>query len=121
MRALQLHVDSIEYEPVGVEGRVFEEVDKRRYRVEEAIVLFTSVERDDTPEVASEMLRQVAEFMQRLGVKRLLIYPYAHLSPDLARPEKALEVLRRMEMEARSMGLEVYRAPFGWNKRFTPR
>jgi threonyl-tRNA synthetase len=119
MRALQLHVDSIEYEPVAVEGRVFEEVDKRRYRVEEAVVLFTSVEREDTPEVASEMLRQVAEFMGRLGVKRLLIYPYAHLSPDLARPEKALELLRRMEMEARSMGIEVYRAPFGWNKRFT--
>jgi threonyl-tRNA synthetase len=119
MRALQLHVDSIEYEPVAVEGRVFEEVDKRRYRVEEAVVLFTSVEREDTPEVASEMLRQVAEFMGRLGVKRLLIYPYAHLSPDLARPEKALELLRRMETEARSMGIEVYRAPFGWNKRFT--
>jgi threonyl-tRNA synthetase len=119
MRALQLHVDSIEYEPVAVEGRVFEEVEKRRYRVEEAVVLFTSVEREDTPEVASEMLRQVAEFMGRLGVKRLLIYPYAHLSPDLARPEKALELLRRMEMEARSMGIEVYRAPFGWNKRFT--
>jgi threonyl-tRNA synthetase len=119
MRALQLHVDSIEYEPVAVEGRVFEEVDKRRYRVEEAVVLFTSVEREDTPEVASEMLRQVAEFMGRLGVKRLLIYPYAHLSPDLARPEKALELLRRMETEARSMGIEVHRAPFGWNKRFT--
>jgi threonyl-tRNA synthetase len=119
MRALQLHVDSIEYEPVAVEGRVFEEVDKRRYRVEEAVVLFTSVEREDTPEVASEMLRQVAEFMGRLGVKRLLIYPYAHLSPDLARPEKARELLRRMEMEARSRGIEVYRAPFGWNKRFT--
>jgi threonyl-tRNA synthetase len=119
MRALQLHVDSIEYEPVAVEGRVFEEVDKRRYRVEEAVVLFTSVEREDTPEVASEMLRQVAEFMGRLGVKRLLIYPYAHLSPDLARPEKALELLRRMETEARTMGIEVYRAPFGWNKRFT--
>jgi len=119
MRALQLHVDSIEYEPVAVEGRVFEEVDKRRYRVEEAVVLFTSVEREDTPEVASEMLRQVAEFMGRLGVRRLLIYPYAHLSPDLARPEKALELLRRMETEARTMGIEVYRAPFGWNKRFT--
>jgi threonyl-tRNA synthetase len=119
MRALQLHVDSIEYEPVAVEGRVFEEVEKRRYRVEEAVVLFTSVEREDTPEIASEMLRQVAEFMGRLGVKRLLIYPYAHLSPDLARPEKALEVLRRMETEARSMGIEVHRAPFGWNKRFT--
>jgi threonyl-tRNA synthetase len=119
MRALQLHVDSIEYEPVAVEGRVFEEVEKRRYRVEEAVVLFTSVEREDTPEVASEMLRQVAEFMGRLGVKRLLIYPYAHLSPDLARPEKALELLRRMETEARSMGIEVHRAPFGWNKRFT--
>ncbi|MDT7968395.1 MAG: threonine--tRNA ligase [Candidatus Calditenuis sp.] len=119
MRALQLHVDSIEYEPVAVEGRVFEEVERRRYRVEEAVVLFTSVEREDTPEVASEMLRQVAEFMGRLGVKRLLIYPYAHLSPDLARPEKALELLRRMETEARTMGIEVYRAPFGWNKRFT--
>lgn len=119
MRALQLHVDSIEYEPVAVEGRVFEEVDRRRYRVEEAVVLFTSVERDDTPEVAAEMLRQVAGFMERLGVRRLLIYPYAHLSPDLARPEKALEILRRMEAEARSMGLEVHRAPFGWNKRFT--
>jgi threonyl-tRNA synthetase len=119
MRALQLHVDSIEYEPVAVEGRVFEEVEKRRYRVEEAVVLFTSVEREDTPEVASEMLRQVAEFMGRHGVERLLIYPYAHLSPDLARPEKALELLRRMETEARTMRIEVHRAPFGWNKRFT--
>ncbi len=119
MRALQLHVDSIEYEPVSVEGRVYEDVERRKNRVEEAVVLFTSVERDDTHEVASEMLRQVAEFMERLGVRRLLIYPYAHLSPELARPEKALEVLRRMEEEARSMGLEVYRAPFGWNKRFT--
>lgn len=119
MRALQLHVDSIEYEPIAVEGPVHEEAERRVKRHEDLLVLFTTVERDDGEEVAEEMVRQVKEAMDRLGAKRLLIYPYAHLSPDLAPPSKALELIRFMADRAAGLGIEVHRAPFGWNKRFS--
>ncbi|MEW5937226.1 MAG: threonine--tRNA ligase, partial [Candidatus Thermoplasmatota archaeon] len=49
---------------------------------------------------------------------RVMIYPYAHLSPSLAPPELAVPVLKGMEEHLRSMGLEVHRAPFGWYKSF---
>ncbi|MDW8042449.1 MAG: threonine--tRNA ligase [Nitrososphaerota archaeon] len=119
MRALQLHVDSIEYEPVAVEGPVHEEAERAVKRHENLLVLFTTVEREDGEEVAREMVRQARESMERLGVKRLLIYPYAHLSSDLAPPRKALELIKLMAEYARELGIEASRAPFGWNKRFS--
>ncbi|MCS7094817.1 MAG: threonine--tRNA ligase [Thaumarchaeota archaeon] len=119
MRALQLHVDSIEYEPVAVEGPVHEEAKREVKRHENLLVLFTTVERDDSEEVAKEMVRQVKESMERLGVRKLLVYPYAHLSSDLAQPRRALELIRVMAEYAEELGIGVSRAPFGWTKRFS--
>ncbi|MGB9756713.1 MAG: threonine--tRNA ligase, partial [Candidatus Bathyarchaeales archaeon] len=41
------------------------------------------------------------------------------LSNKLAKPPEALKIIKAMEEKARGRGLEVYRAPFGWNKQFT--
>ncbi|MCS7145254.1 MAG: threonine--tRNA ligase [Nitrososphaerota archaeon] len=119
MKALQLHVDYIEYEPLRREGAVSEEVQPGPKSLRDAIVLFTSIEEKDDEEVAEELLREVADSMGRLGVDTLLIYPYAHLSNTLAPPMKALHLVRHMERRAQEVGLKVYRAPFGWNKRFS--
>jgi len=51
-----------------------------------------------------------------LAAKKLLLYPYAHLSANLASPSTALHVLQ--EMESAAVGLDVSRAPFGWTKSY---
>jgi threonyl-tRNA synthetase len=50
--------------------------------------------------------------------KRLLIYPYAHLSSDLASPKYAYELLKLTEKMTKDMKIYVSRAPFGWTKAF---
>jgi len=119
MRALQLHVDYIEYEPIRREGAVTEETMPGVRGFRDVLVLFTTVEEGDDEDVAYHLLREVARSMERLGVDTLIIYPYAHLSSSLAPPMKALHILRYMESKAGEMGVKIHRAPFGWNKRFS--
>lgn len=119
MRILQLHSDFIEFEPVEREAAESEESDGQRQRVEEALVLFTAVEEGDSEETARQAVADVEAFLEKIKGRRILIYPYAHLSSNLAKPREALQIIKEMETCAVEAGLEVYRAPFGWNKRFS--
>ena len=119
MRILQLHSNFIEYRPVEKEIASAEECEQKPYRLEELVVLFTCVEEGDTPEVAEKAIEELKEYLGKVGANRVLIYPYAHLSSSLASPSEAFKVLREMESYARSLGIETYRAPFGWCKEFS--
>ncbi|HUI00949.1 MAG TPA: threonine--tRNA ligase [Nitrososphaerales archaeon] len=120
MRILQQHLDYIEYEPIAKEIQSAEDIpDKKKQRYDEIVALFVSVEQGDDQATAKQAVDGTKAFLEKLKVKRVIIYPYAHLSSNLARPKDALEVLRAMETDARGAGLETYRAPFGWNKTFT--
>ncbi|MEM2044320.1 MAG: threonyl-tRNA synthetase editing domain-containing protein, partial [Candidatus Caldarchaeum sp.] len=116
MRVLELHVDYVEYRPVRREAAVAEDSSGEVQRVEEALLMLASVEPDDDEKVAEAAVADALEFMRRLKVSRLVIYPFAHLSKELAKPEHALEVLKAMEKMAVRQGVEVHRSPFGWNK-----
>ncbi|MCS7143092.1 MAG: threonine--tRNA ligase [Aigarchaeota archaeon] len=119
MKALQLHVDYIEFEPVRPEGRVFERVDSpTKVLVEDAVVLFTCVESGDHETMISDVIRDLKEVVSNLGVSRLVVYPYAHLSNRLADPSTAMAVLKKLVERARELNVEVVSAPFGWTKRF---
>jgi threonyl-tRNA synthetase len=119
MRILQQHLDFIEYEPISKEIPSAEDIsDKKRQRYDELVALFISVEPGDDDEVAKNAVEGTRSFLDKLKVNRIIIYPYAHLSQNLARPREALEVLKAMERYAKEAGLETYRAPFGWNKAF---
>jgi len=119
MKILQLHSDWIEFEPVKKEIAQAEDVEKKPYKYENILVLLTAVEKGDNEDVGEAAIDEVKEFLKSLNVTRLLIYPYAHLSRELAKPSEALFVIKRMEARAKKLGLEVYRAPFGWTKRFS--
>jgi len=116
LRLLELHVDFIEYEPVGKEAKLAEDAEKRLFRFEDALVMLVSVEPEDEDAEAEEAVKDATEHMKSLKINRLVIYPFAHLSNNLARPEHALEILKTLERKARETGVEVHRAPFGWNK-----
>jgi threonyl-tRNA synthetase len=119
MRILQLHSDFIEYKPLKKEVAMAEEAEKKATRLEELVVLFTSVEEGDDEAVAKQAVDEVKAVLEKLKNNRILIYPYAHLSSNLAKPSNALRILEAMEKYAKEKGIETYRTPFGWNKQFS--
>jgi threonyl-tRNA synthetase len=118
MRILQLHSNFIIFKPVEKEIAIAEETEKKENRFDEVVVLFTAVEEGDDAAVAQRAVDDLQAFLEKLKVNRTLIYPYAHLSSNLARPAEALKLIKAMEAYAKQKGIETYRAPFGWNKQF---
>ena len=116
MRILQLHCDYIEFTPIKKEIKSAEEIIPESKRLDEVVVAFVAVEDGDNTEVAKKAIGEISESMKKVGCNKLLLYPYAHLSSKLASPNAALSVLK--EMELKSNGLEVHRAPFGWTKSY---
>jgi threonyl-tRNA synthetase len=118
MRLLQLHVDYIEYEPIEKEIEMAEEAEKKKVKYEDIVVIFTAAEKDDNPAVARRAMKEVKESLDVIKCNEVLIYPFAHLSSDLAKPLDALKVIKEMEEGGNKLGLKTHRSPFGWNKQF---
>jgi len=114
-----LHSDFIEYMPIKKETANAEEAQKKKSRLDDVVVLFTCVEEGDNEAVAKQAINEVKDALQILKANKILIYPYAHLSSNLAKSATALTVLKAMEKYAKEAGMETYRSPFGWNKQFT--
>lgn len=116
MRILQLHCDSIEYTPTKKEIKSAEEITPETKRLEEVVVAFVAIEQGDDSSVAQNAISQIKNSMEKIGCKKLLLYPYAHLSSNLAAPSIALSLLK--EMESSASELEVSHSPFGWTKSY---
>jgi threonyl-tRNA synthetase len=119
MRILQLHSNFVVFTPVEKEIKTAEEAEKKENRIDEVVLLLTAVEEGDNEAVAQKAIDDARAFLGKLKVNRILIYPYAHLSSQLAKPPEALKVLKSMETYAKQKGIETHRAPFGWNKQFS--
>jgi threonyl-tRNA synthetase len=119
MRILQLHSNFIAFTPIAKEIVIAEEAETKENRVEEAVVLFIAVEEGDNATIAQKAIDDAHTFLHKLKVNRILLYPFAHLSSNLAKPAEALKIVKTMEANAKQAGIETYRAPFGWNKQFT--
>ncbi|RMW37813.1 MAG: threonine--tRNA ligase [Nitrosopumilus sp.] len=117
MRILQLHCDSIEYTPTKKEIKSAEEIENpQTQKLEEIVVAFVAIEDGDDSSVAKNAISQIKNSMEKIGCKKLLLYPYAHLSSNLAKPSTAMSLLNEMESEASD--LEVSHSPFGWTKSY---
>jgi len=119
MRLLQLHSDFIEYKLIKKEAAIAEESDFKEQRLEDLAVIFTCIEEGDDEAIVREAIKGIKESLDMLNVKRILIYPYAHLSNNLARPAEAMRLLDVLAKYAEDAGFEVHKSPFGWNKQFT--
>ena len=114
MKILFIHADYIEYEVKEKAIEEAEEVGNKKDKMEEALVAFISVEKEDEWHgKATEEIKNVASM---LNTKNIMLYPYAHLSSNLASPQKAMEILKAIEENLKEYN--VKRAPFGWYKAF---
>jgi len=119
LKILLLHSDFIKYELVRKEIDLAEESDVKEESLKDLAVLFTCIEAGDHDETVSRAAEEVKETLNNLKVDRVLVYPYAHLSGNLAKPAEALKLIRLLAERIRALGFEVHRAPFGWNKSFS--
>ncbi len=118
MKILQLDVNKITYIPVKKEAKIFDDIPKEERVIENTLVLLVSVEKGDTTEIADKAMDDTKKFLDKLQRTRLVIYPYAHLSNNLASPEEAFNILTYMERNPPE-GVETFRAPFGWSKKLS--
>ncbi len=123
MRILLIHAERFSYEALQKAIDAAEEVpeDRRKGSAENALVAMCTVESVDErnpEEVASRAAEEIAEVARKVGAKTVVVYPYAHLSPNLADPYTAKRVLQLVEEKLKEMGFPTIRAPFGWYKRF---
>lgn len=124
MKLLLIHAAKFEFQARQKAVEEAEEVDECSMHgaVDNALVCFTTVESVDESNLAwvvGKAAEEIEGLAKRLSVQHLVIYPYAHLSPELASSRVAIRALKSLETELANRGFHVVRAPFGWYKRFT--
>jgi len=121
MKILLIHSDFIEWEPKTKAIKDAEEVEKKKNKVEEALVVFSSVEKQDEKnpkQVAENAVKEIISVFDQVKAKNIVIYPFVHLSSNPSSPSIALQVLNDVEKRLKEKNLSVKRAPFGWYKEF---
>lgn len=122
MRLLMIHADYLEYtalEPAMKDPEKIDDVGKA-HRIEECLVTFCTVEKCDEPspeDIATYAAKVIMDQANMVKAERIALYPYAHLSSELASPPLAMRTLALLEASLRE-STEVLRAPFGWYKSF---
>ncbi|MCL5018692.1 MAG: threonine--tRNA ligase, partial [Candidatus Pacearchaeota archaeon] len=122
MKILFLHVDFIKFKPLKKALKSIAELpekDKAEKSVKEALVVMTAVEKSDvdTKKIVAKLVENVKDIAKQVKTEKVVFYPYAHLSRELASPEHAIEVMDEAEKELKK-SFSVVRAPFGYYKEF---
>ncbi len=119
MRILAIHADYFEYEAREKIKDIAEEIDEKegRKRIEEPLVVFITCEAIDDDSVVEQCAKEIDAIAKKVGAKRIVVYPYAHLSSSLLDPGSAINITRSIA-KALEDRYEVHRAPFGWYKSF---
>lgn len=121
MKLLLIHSDYIEYEVKNKAIKTPEEIEKKTDRFDEALTVFTAIEKSDSDssdQTVKNAIAEITKTAEQLKVKNIMLYPYAHLSSDLASPKQAQNMLIELEYELKQKEFNVKRSPFGWYKAF---
>lgn len=120
MKVLLLHCDSFEFTPV--EKEIDEAVATERgkvHRFHDVLVALVSIEKEDSKDMFEQVVNEVLRVLSQIKANSVLLYPYAHLSNELAPPSIAKELFGELVEEFRKAGVKVSKAPFGWTKSFS--
>ena len=120
MKLLSLHCDYIKYEAnkKALKSAELEKGQEGKHEIKEPLVIFTAVEKGDSLESVKAFVDNIKDIAGQVKAKKIVLYPYAHLSSNLSSPDVAVDVLRKAEEELKKEKFEVTRAPFGYYKEF---
>lgn len=121
MKILLIHSDFIKYEPKKKAIKDAEAAEKVAVKVNEALVVFSSVEKTDeskSKKIIDNTVKEILDVYKQVRAKSIVIYPFVHLSQTPSSPSAALNILKGIEKKLNAGKLQVKRAPFGWYKGF---
>ncbi len=123
MKILSLHCDYINFKPLKKALKSIpslSEEQKEGKEIKEPLVVMVAVEKGDKniTKVSKELEKSIKKLSEQLNVKKVVLYPYAHLSSNLGNPDVASGVLDETKKLLEKSGFEVYNAPFGYYKEF---
>jgi len=119
MKIITLHCDYIKFKALKKAVKGAEELkSKEEVEVKEPLVVLTAMEKDDNEETLKNLVKSVEKTANEVNAENLVLYPYAHLSANLASPKQALEDLLKAEKSLKKKFKVVERAPFGYYKSF---
>ncbi len=124
MRTLLIHARKFEYRALekAIESAEPLEPSNASGRFSNVLVVFVTIEKGDggaLKEIVGNFVDDVLKVLTSVKADHVVIYPYAHLSRNLADAEESLLVLKELESELAARGVGVSRAPFGWYKEFS--
>ncbi len=117
MRILTLHCDYIRFKALKKAVKDIEDTANKEGEVKECLVVLTSIEQGDTTQTINQLVQAVEKTAKEVKTDKVVLYPYAHLSSNLAKPAAALDLLVEAEKELKK-SFKVTRAPFGYYKEF---
>jgi threonyl-tRNA synthetase len=118
MKILFIHSDHLEYKVREKAVENAEPVELKEDSIDDVLVCFITVETTDSGSLVNNAVSEIKDVATKVNATKLVLYPYAHLSSDLADPETAKKLLSLLD-EQLNKDYEVHRAPFGWYKSFT--
>lgn len=120
MRFVAIHSDFIEFQPLKKAIKDAEKTTPEKRRIEECLVVLTSVEKGDerVEEISKKAAGEISDICSKVKTKRIVLYPWVHLTSTPSSPSIALSVMKDIEKELKDEKYEVARAPFGYYKLF---
>jgi len=122
MRVLHLHCSSFSYETKKETPVAEQPPEPKQETLENVLVCLTCFEKQDEgrlDELIKAFTNNIKTDTGRIGTKRVLLYPYAHISKQLGSPRQAKEFMKKLQEALITEGFEAHRSPFGWYKAFT--
>lgn len=121
MKILTIHSNYIKFTPTKKALRDAEQVEKTEKIMKDCLVVFSAVEKNDEGNVegiVNQLIKEIRNVAKQVKADKIVLYPYAHLSSELASPKIAVQVLNDAEKKLKNEYKEVLSAPFGWYKKF---
>ena len=121
MKTLNLHCDYIKFKALKPALKSIEELSPNQEKEGESkdcLVVMTAVEKgDNSKESVEKLVEDIKNISEQVKTKNIVLYPYAHLSSNLGKPELAIEILKEAKKKL-SEDFKVVCAPFGYYKEF---
>lgn len=119
MKTLNLHCDYIKFKALKKALKSIDEIapdQTKEGEVKECLVVLTAVEKEDSLKSVPELIESIKKIATDVKTENIVLYPYAHLSSNLGKPETAIKILN--EAAKQLAPLNVIQAPFGYYKTF---
>ena len=120
MKTLDLHCDYIKFKALKKALKNIDELSPEQNlegESKDCLVVFIAIEENDSESLIEKLVADVEKISSDVKTKNVVLYPYSHLSSNLAKPAEAIKILgiAREKLEKK---FNLVSAPFGYYKEF---